>query len=74
MAEHPLPKMMADGLACTLNTDDPGMFGVDMNTEIEVAVTVLGLSIGQIKEMMQRAYNASFINDEIKSKVWTATL
>jgi hypothetical protein len=38
VAEHPLAKLVAGGLRCTLNTDDPGMFGVDLNNEVEIAV------------------------------------
>jgi aminodeoxyfutalosine deaminase len=33
LAEHPLPKLLAAGVLCTINTDDPAMFGSDLGTE-----------------------------------------
>jgi aminodeoxyfutalosine deaminase len=32
-AEHPLPALLAAGVGCTVNTDDPAMFGNDLGTE-----------------------------------------
>jgi aminodeoxyfutalosine deaminase len=31
--EHPLPEMIAAGLRCSLSTDDPAMFGIDLTSE-----------------------------------------
>ncbi|HEX6872454.1 MAG TPA: adenosine deaminase [Micromonosporaceae bacterium] len=35
--EHPLPRLRAAGVPCTINTDDPAMFGTDLGREFEVA-------------------------------------
>jgi aminodeoxyfutalosine deaminase len=35
--EHPLPALRAAGALCTINTDDPAMFGTDLGQEYEVA-------------------------------------
>lgn len=43
LAEHPLPALHAAGVPCTINTDDPAMFGTDLGTEYEVAAS-LGVS------------------------------
>jgi hypothetical protein len=43
IAEHPLPRLRAAGIRCTINTDDPAMFGTDLGHEYEVAET-LGVS------------------------------
>ncbi len=40
LAEHPLPELLAAGVQCTINTDDPAMFGSDLGSE---HVTALGL-------------------------------
>jgi len=37
IATHPLPKLIEAGVACTLNTDDPAMFGTDLGREHEIA-------------------------------------
>jgi aminodeoxyfutalosine deaminase len=34
---HPLPRLRAAGVPCTINTDDPAMFGTDLGTEYRVA-------------------------------------
>ncbi len=35
--EHPLPALRAAGALCTINTDDPAMFGTDLGQEYDVA-------------------------------------
>ena len=33
LAVHPMPRMVAAGVACTINTDDPAMFDTDLGRE-----------------------------------------
>jgi len=73
VASHPLRAMVASGLKCTLNTDDPGMFLVDMNTECELAMTVLGFDFEGVKKMFDVAYKASFIPEAEKCKYYTVS-
>ncbi|HET9898050.1 MAG TPA: adenosine deaminase [Streptosporangiaceae bacterium] len=40
LAEHPLPALLAAGVSCTINTDDPAMFGTDLGTEHAVALAL----------------------------------
>jgi adenosine deaminase len=44
LAEHPLPELLAAGVTCSLNGDDPIMFGCDLMSEYELVRTGLGLS------------------------------
>ncbi len=37
LTAHPLPALLAAGIGCTVNTDDPAMFGSDLGSEWEVA-------------------------------------
>jgi aminodeoxyfutalosine deaminase len=41
--EHPLPRLRSAGVQCTINTDDPAMFGTDLGIEYRVAAD-LGVS------------------------------
>jgi aminodeoxyfutalosine deaminase len=40
---HPLPRLRAAGIPCTINTDDPAMFGTGLGREYEIAAS-LGVS------------------------------
>lgn len=46
LAEHPLPALRAAGIRCTINTDDPAMFGTDLGREYELAAE-LGVSAAE---------------------------
>jgi aminodeoxyfutalosine deaminase len=43
LAEHPLPRLCAAGIRCSINTDDPAMFGTDLGREYRAAAE-LGVS------------------------------
>jgi aminodeoxyfutalosine deaminase len=40
LADHPLPRLVADGVPCSISTDDPAMFGTDLTSEYEVAAAL----------------------------------
>jgi aminodeoxyfutalosine deaminase len=40
MSRHPLPALLAAGVPCTVNTDDPVLFDTDLNREHEVAAAL----------------------------------
>jgi aminodeoxyfutalosine deaminase len=43
LAEHPLPELLAAGVACSISTDDPAMFATDL-TQDYAAAAALGQS------------------------------
>jgi aminodeoxyfutalosine deaminase len=43
LAEHPLPRLAAAGVRCSISTDDPAMFDTDLTRDCEAA-EALGLS------------------------------
>jgi aminodeoxyfutalosine deaminase len=43
LAEHPLPRMLAEGLFVTLSSDDPPMFGTSLNEEYRRVTEAFGL-------------------------------
>ena len=58
-AEHPLPALLAAGVACTVNTDDPAMFGTDLEAEHAAAA-----AIGATPEQAYQAGVAGALCDE----------
>lgn len=68
--EHVVKEMVAQGLSVGLNTDDPGLFDVSLSGELEKAHSLLGFSVEQICRMMDAAFEASFIPEEIRSKFY----
>jgi aminodeoxyfutalosine deaminase len=49
LEEHPLPRLAAAGVPCSISTDDPAMFGTDLTRDYDAA-TSLGLDPRAIYE------------------------
>lgn len=61
MAAHPLRQMLAEGLRCTLNTDDPGISGITLTDEYVTAAAVVGCSLAEIEQAILAAAAASLL-------------
>jgi aminodeoxyfutalosine deaminase len=59
--DHPLPRMLAEGLFVTLNSDDPPMFGTTLAGEYRVAAHVFGLGERELAQLARNGVNASFL-------------
>jgi aminodeoxyfutalosine deaminase len=66
LGEHPLPRMLDEGLYVTLNSDDPPMFGTSLSNEYLVAATVLRLSAAELAGLAANAVRASFLDGSSK--------
>ncbi|GAB3657732.1 adenosine deaminase [Actinocorallia lasiicapitis] len=64
--EHPIKRMVEAGLLVTVNSDDPPMFGTDLNTEYGVAATLLGLDERGVAALAKNAVEASFLDEHGK--------
>ncbi|MBY8879484.1 adenosine deaminase [Actinacidiphila acidipaludis] len=60
--EHPIRDMVAAGVLVTVNSDDPPMFGTDLNTEYAVAARLLGLDRAGVAALAKNAVEASFMD------------
>ncbi|MFD8074529.1 adenosine deaminase [Streptomyces sp. NPDC059718] len=67
--EHPVKEMVAAGLLVTINSDDPPMFGTDLNTEYAVAARLLQLDQGGLAQLARNAVEASFLDAPGKAKL-----
>jgi len=64
--DHPLPHFLDAGVAVTLNSDDPAMFGTDLVNEYLVAANTFQLRREQILQIAQNAVRASFLSEKEK--------
>jgi adenosine deaminase len=65
-AAHPLRQFLAKGLLATINTDDPGISGIDLRYEYEVAAPAAGLSAEQIVQAQRNALTVAFLSPDEK--------
>jgi adenosine deaminase/aminodeoxyfutalosine deaminase len=64
--DHPLLHFLDAGVAVTLNSDDPAMFGTDLVNEYLVAAKTFQLTRAQILHIAQNAVRASFLSEKEK--------
>ncbi|MFB7277128.1 adenosine deaminase [Streptomyces hydrogenans] len=60
--EHPIRQMAEAGVLVTVNSDDPPMFGSDLNNEYAVAARLLGLDERGVAGLAKNAVEASFLD------------
>jgi adenosine deaminase len=63
-ASHPIRQFVERGLLVTLNTDDPGISGIDLRHEYQVAAPAAGLTAEQIGQIQGNAVAAAFLPQE----------
>lgn len=59
--QHPIRKLMEAGVAVTINSDDPGVFGIDLTHEYQVLQTHLGFTEADFATCNATATRASFL-------------
>lgn len=69
LEEHPLKEMADAGVLVTINSDDPPMFGTDLNTEYAVAARLLGLDATGLAALAKNAVEASFMDAPAKARL-----
>jgi adenosine deaminase len=67
LAAHPARRLLREGLLVTLNTDDPGLFGIDLTHEYRVAVEDLGFTEDDLRRATANAIDVSFLPEDVKS-------
>ncbi|MEU6537532.1 adenosine deaminase [Streptomyces sp. NPDC047000] len=67
--EHPIKEFVRAGVLVTINSDDPPMFGTDLNNEYAVAARLLGLDERGLAELARNAVHASFLDEAGKARV-----
>jgi adenosine deaminase len=70
-ATHPLKNFLEHGMHASINTDDPGISGIDLNYEYEVAAPRAGLSPAQVRQAQVNALETCFLSTEDKENLVT---
>ncbi|WP_344742406.1 adenosine deaminase [Microlunatus spumicola] len=69
LEHHPLPTLVAAGVPVSINTDDPPMFGTDLNREYAVAADLLGLDQAGVARLARAAVDGAFVDDVYKTEL-----
>ena len=67
VAEHPLPTLLDAGVTCSLNADDPLLFGPGLLEEYELVRAELGLDDGRLAAIARSSILASGADDAVKA-------
>ena len=68
-ASHPLKKFLEAGLLATINTDDPGISGIDLPHELDVAAPAAGLSEADVVQALENAWEIAFLDPGERSRL-----
>ena len=66
LADHPVRRYFDSGLMITLNSDDPAMFGSDLEHEYQIAQDDFGFSNEHLRELAANSIEASFVPPDRK--------
>ena len=61
LTEHPLPRLLDEGLYVTINSDDPPMFNTTLTDEYLRATQILGCGVETIERLAINAVRASLL-------------
>jgi aminodeoxyfutalosine deaminase len=67
--EHPVKEFAKAGVIVTINSDDPPMFGTDLNNEYAVAARLLDLDERGLADLAKNAVDASFLDAPGKARI-----
>jgi adenosine deaminase len=61
LAEHPLPRLLEEGVYVTINSDDPPMFNTSLTDEYLRAARILGCGVDTVERLAINAVRASLL-------------
>jgi adenosine deaminase len=74
---HPIRTMIAAGLNVVLNTDDPGLFRTDLDTDYLIVAEKMGVGRATLAEVALNGVRASWLDDGAKASMladWKAEI
>lgn len=67
LSQHPIKQFLAKDLLVCLNTDDPGVQGIELKNEYRLARQTLGFNDKEIQQLQENALAASFLSPSDKA-------
>lgn len=68
--DHPLKRLKNEGVAVTVNSDDPSVFGIDLTHEYRLLANRFQMTTHEFDQMNDRAAYASFIPLAQRQRRW----
>ncbi len=69
LTEHPIRRMLEQGLNVTINTDDPSISRINLSSEYQTVHQELGLPLELIEERVSAAALGAFLPEELRYKL-----
>jgi adenosine deaminase len=69
LASHPARQLLQHGVKISLNTDDPGISGIDLAHEYQVAAPLAGLDRAMLRQIQLNALDMAFLSAADKSSL-----
>ncbi len=66
LEEHPIRKMMEQGLSISINSDDPHIMNIDLRHEYKMLEQVHKFTLEEFRDINKNALKASFMPEQIK--------
>ncbi|KDN10661.1 adenosine deaminase [Gilliamella sp. Imp1-1] len=67
--QHPIRQLYDQGVRITLNTDDAGIFGTDIEKEYSIAQSIFAFSRLELLDITLCGIQAAFVEDTVKSRL-----
>ena len=67
--QHPALQLLQQDVAVTINTDNPGLFAIDLTHELGVCRDRLGFTDDEVRRVTSNAIEASFVDEAVKADV-----
>jgi len=64
LRQHPIRRFLEHGIKVSVNTDDPSMFGTDMNNEFLQLHHQLGFEVSELFGLSLNSVDSLFVNEE----------
>lgn len=66
---HPVGQFLKEGVLATINTDDPGISGINLEYEYNIAAPAAGLDYAAAQQLQRNSLETAFLSEEEKQAI-----